>query len=192
MIISLRWFSRWCRILLLLFSSPSRRASRRLSKRPRGKEKKDAERGRERKNEEKERKKNGRRRCSWARFCFLLSFLTDDRNDPPEVHLLLLLLEGDPAAHGAAGPCGGRGGSGGRRAAQGRGGRASEGLHCLAEWKEEKSRGGERELLLLLLSPILRRVSLRACLCYSREHVLEVSRRRRRAEERRDKRRTKK
>ena len=189
MIISLRWFSRWCRILLLLFSSPSRRASRRLSKRPRGKEKKTRNGGAR---ERTSRKKNGRRRCSWARFCVLLSFLTDDRNDPPEVHLLLLLLEGDAAAHGAAGPCGGRGGSGGRRAAQGRGGRASEGLHCLAEWKEEKSRGGERELLLLLLSPLLRRVSLRACLCYSREHVLEVSRRRRRAEERRDKRRTKK
>ena len=56
-------------------------------------------------------------------------FLTDNRDDPPEVHLLLLLLERDAAAHGAAGPGGGRRGGGGRGAAQGRGGRASEGLH---------------------------------------------------------------
>jgi len=57
MIISLRWFSRWCRILLLLFSSPSRRASRRLSKRPRGKEKKTRNGGaRERTKRKKERK----------------------------------------------------------------------------------------------------------------------------------------
>lgn len=152
---SRRSFSTACGLLLFLFSSPARGASRRISEGRRGGQK----RCNQARGSARERgKKNERRRHS-LRFHFLL---TDNRDDPPEVHLLLLLLERDAAAHGAAGPCGRGGRGGGRGAAQGRGGRASEGLHLLGglgKRRRRKARAAAALLLSLLLLGRVRRDS---------------------------------